>query len=157
MKYVKAVWDDELSGYNLDPTAYLTELPQLSEALPPGARAFASAEGHYSLASGRCVKDLELTGISLPVNKGEENSTLTLDFAPNQWKHGAGLRIRYTGVSHFAIEYERSIDWMSTYIVLLDEALPQDGGCRHEIALTDASIVVLCQDLEATWNTPESM
>jgi hypothetical protein len=36
--------------------------------------------------------------------------------------------------------------------VLLDEILPdEDGGCTHEIALTDASILVRCRDLEAVW------
>jgi hypothetical protein len=36
--------------------------------------------------------------------------------------------------------------------VLLDEVLPgEDGGCVHEIALTDASITVRCKDLQAVW------
>ncbi|MHB9861025.1 hypothetical protein [Streptomyces sp. YIM S03343] len=52
----------------------------------------------------------------------------------------------------FSIDYEHSIDWMSVDTVLLDEILPnEDGGCLHEIALTDASITVRCEDLQAVW------
>jgi hypothetical protein len=41
---------------------------------------------------------------------------------------------------------------MSVDTVLLDESLPdEDGGCLHEIALTDASITVRCADLQAVW------
>ncbi|MFE9413939.1 hypothetical protein ACFYN0_34920 [Streptomyces sp. NPDC006704] len=37
--------------------------------------------------------------------------------------------------------------------LLLDEILPDgDGGCPHEIALTDASIIVRCEDLQAAWD-----
>ncbi|MFJ9818154.1 hypothetical protein ACIRU3_23390 [Streptomyces sp. NPDC101151] len=36
--------------------------------------------------------------------------------------------------------------------VLLDEILPDEGGGRiHEIALTDVSITVRCEDLQAVW------
>ncbi|MCX4790090.1 MULTISPECIES: hypothetical protein [unclassified Streptomyces] len=35
--------------------------------------------------------------------------------------------------------------------VLLDEILPRQDGCLHEIALTGASIIVHCQELEAVW------
>ncbi|MEU9398944.1 hypothetical protein [Streptomyces sp. NPDC048242] len=43
-----------------------------------------------------------------------------------------------------------SINWMLVDTVLLDEIVPdRDGGCVHEIALTDASITVRCEDLHA--------
>ncbi|MFI5668156.1 hypothetical protein [Streptomyces sp. NPDC051704] len=148
MKYVKADWDSEMHGFNLDPSAYLIELPQMRDALPAGAWAFASYAEHYSMRSARSVKDLELAGISVPTDK---RGVLTLEFSANQWKHESGLRIRYSGVSHFSIEYDQSIDWMQADTVLLDEILPRHDGCSHEIALTDASITVHCQDLEAVW------
>ena len=31
----------------------------------------------------------------------------------------------------------------------------EDGGCVHEIALTDASVTVRCADLEAVWFSTE--
>ncbi|WP_435269856.1 hypothetical protein [Streptomyces sp. 1222.5] len=41
---------------------------------------------------------------------------------------------------------------MSVDTVLLDEILPaENGGCRHEIALTDATVTVQCEDLRAVW------
>ncbi|MFI0164272.1 hypothetical protein [Streptomyces sp. NPDC017095] len=150
MKYVKAVWDPEVPGYRLDAHAYLVELPRLRADLPPGARAFAIDPGHYDIAGAiRCVKDLELAGIHLATDK---SGGLVLDFAPNKFKHDSGLRISYSGVTHFSIDYEHSIDWMSVDTVLLDEILPEeDGGFLHEIALTDATITVRAADLQAVW------
>ncbi|MER5463147.1 hypothetical protein ABT010_21185 [Streptomyces sp. NPDC002668] len=152
MKFVKADWDPDVGGFNLDPSAYLAELPQIREALPVGAREFAFDTGHYSMRSSRCVKDLRLAGIHVPTDK---SGILTLEFAPNQWKHDSGLRIRYSGVSHFSIDYEGSIDWMQADTVLLDEILPDGDGCVHEIALTDASIIVRSRDLNAFWDVAE--
>ncbi|CAK7280612.1 hypothetical protein [Streptomyces misionensis] len=151
MKYVTAVWQDH--GFFLDPRAYLDELPRFSARLPPGARAFACAPGHYDIpAATRCVKDLELAGIRPATDK---SGVLVLEFAPNRWKHDEGLRIGYSGVRHFSVDHHRAIDWMRVDTVLLDEILPDgDGGCTHEIALTDASITVRCDDLEAVWCAP---
>ncbi|MEU9101803.1 hypothetical protein [Streptomyces sp. NPDC048361] len=151
MKYVRAVW--ESGGFFLDPTAYLAILPTLCAKLPPGAWAFASDPAHYDMGhgNGRCVKDLELSGIRVVTDKSGE---LVLEFAPSRWKHDAGLRLRYSGVEHFAIDYECSIDWMEADTVLLDEILPAGGsGFTHEIALTDASITVRAADLQAEWTT----
>jgi len=154
MKFVRAEWDTDLHGLRLDASAYLAELPALRDALPPGARAFAFDPAHYSMGHGnaRCVKDLELAGIHLATDK---SGGLVLEFAPNRWKHDSGLRISYSGVRSFSVDYDHSIDWMLVDTVLLDEILPdEDGGCVHEIALTDASIRVRCQDLEAVWAQP---
>ncbi|WP_055550109.1 hypothetical protein [Streptomyces sp. NBRC 110028] len=149
MEFAKAAWDPELHGFRVDPTAYLAELPRLRAALPPGAWAFASDEEHYRFGTGaRCVKDLGLAGVDIPGRKG---GGLTLTFEPSEWKHDTGLRIRYAGVRHFSIDYAHAIDWMETDTVLLDEILPHDAGCSHEIALTDAVIIVHCRDLEAVW------
>ncbi|GHH24406.1 hypothetical protein [Streptomyces rubradiris] len=148
MEYVTAGWDD--GGFHVDASAYLAELPRLRAGLPPGARTFATDPGHYDIPGAtRCVKDLELAGIHLATDK---SGGLVLDFAPNAFKHDFGLRISYSGVRHFAIDYDHSIDWMSVDTVLLDEILPDgNGGCRHEIALTDASITIQCEDLRAVW------
>ncbi|MFD4131235.1 hypothetical protein [Streptomyces goshikiensis] len=148
MKFVKADWDAEMHGFDLDPSAYLAELQNMRDELPAGAWAFASDAEHYSMRSSRCVKDLELAAISVPTDK---RGVLTLEFSANQWKHESGLLIRYSGVSHFSIDYDQSIDWMQADAVLLDEILPRQDGCLHEIALTDASITVHCRDLEAIW------
>lgn len=152
MKFVKAEWDAEMHGFDLDPSDYLAELPKVRDALPPGAWAYASDAEHYSMRGSRCVKDLELAAISVPTDK---RGILVIDFAANQWKHECGLRLRYSGVSHFSIDYDRLIDWMQADTVLLDEILPREGGCLHEIALTDASITFHCQDIEAMWGGTE--
>ncbi|WP_427923243.1 hypothetical protein [Streptomyces sp. cg40] len=154
MKFVKADWDPEVPGFRLDAHPYLAKLPRLRADLPPGALSFATDPGHYDIAGAvRCVKDLELAGIHLATDK---SGGLVLEFAPNKFKHDSGLRISYSGVTHFSVDYEHSIDWMLVDTVLLDEILPdEDGGCAHEIALTDASITVRCQDLEAVWENTD--
>ncbi|MEU1074724.1 MULTISPECIES: hypothetical protein [unclassified Streptomyces] len=149
MKYIKTAWDDELQGFFTDARAYLAALPEFAEALPPGARAFASDAEHYRRDAACCVKDLELSEIRIATDK---SGTLTLVFAPNQWKHETGLRIAYEGVVRFSVSYDHGIDWMRCDAVLLDEILPaDDGGCVHEIALTDATITVHARDLRADW------
>ncbi|MHC5903317.1 hypothetical protein ACVNF4_05305 [Streptomyces sp. S6] len=147
MRYVETAW--ESFGFRLDPTAYLTALPTLRDRLPPGARAFATAPGHYDIAGAtHCVKDLELAGVHLATDK---SGGLVLEFAPNRWKHDTGLRITYSGVRHFSVDYAHAMGWMPVDTVLLDEILPDDDGCVHEIALTDATITVRCTDLRANW------
>ncbi|MEU5535036.1 hypothetical protein [Streptomyces sp. NPDC020362] len=150
MRFARACWKDH--GFFLDPSAYLAELPRLRGVLPPGAWAFASDPPHYDFGLGeRCVKDLEPAGVHLATDK---SGGLVLEFAPNRWKHESGLRISCSGVTHFCIDHEHSVDWMPVDTVLLDEILPdEDGGCVHEIALTDASITVRCQDLSAQWGS----
>ncbi|MFF9799035.1 hypothetical protein ACPZ13_01250 [Streptomyces sp. IPPR8] len=148
MKYVKVEWNPALPGFQLDASVYLNELPRLSEDLPPGAREFATAPDHYRFRAARCVKDLELAGIHVPVGKGER---LVLRFAPNEWKHEEGLCLVYEGVTHFSVASDREIDWTEVETVVLDEITPAPGGCVHEIALTDSTIVVRCADLRATW------
>jgi hypothetical protein len=156
MRFVKTHWQDH--GFYVDPTAYVAELPRLRGVLPPGAWAFASDPGHYDIPGAvRCVKDLELAGIHPATDK---SGRLVLEFAPNRFKHDSGLRVSYAGVRHFSVDYHCAIDWMRVDTVLLDEILPDEeagedgveaGGCVHQIALTDASITVRCQDLHAEW------
>jgi hypothetical protein len=35
--------------------------------------------------------------------------------------------------------------------VVLDEVLPHEGGCTHEIACRPGTLVVACRDLVAVW------
>ncbi|MEV0323629.1 hypothetical protein ACIBKX_13495 [Streptomyces sp. NPDC050658] len=159
MKYVKADWDPEFRGFLVDALDYVESLPELRPQLPPGAWEYVSEEGHYDYASPTCVKDLELGKIQLPVataaNTATANAaTASIRFLPNLWKHPAGLRIEYTGVTHFSVEYHHSIDWIAAIAVLLDEVRPAGGageGIVHEIEFTDATIVVRCADLVAVW------
>ncbi|WP_055569467.1 hypothetical protein [Streptomyces atriruber] len=151
MKFVKVDWDTELRGFRTDARPYLAALPEFRDALPEGARAFVSDAGHYDYASERCVKDLELADIVLPTTTMGGTGAASVTYRPNQWKHAVGLRIEYTGVTHFSVDYEDSIDWMGAITVLLDEALPHEGGVVHRTELTDATIVVRCADLTATW------
>jgi hypothetical protein len=41
--------------------------------------------------------------------------------------------------------------WTSDRQVILDEILPHDHGCSHEIACWSGSLTVVCRDLTATW------
>jgi hypothetical protein len=157
VKFAKAVWDPEHHGFFVDPHPYLAELPAFLGRLPAGAREFASDPGHYDMRSAHCVKDLELSGVRVATDK---SGGLVLEFSPNRFKHDGGLAVTYVGVRHFSIDYLHEIDWMDADTVLLDEILPTgdddgsgdgEGGCVHEIVLTDATVTVRCADLRAVW------
>ncbi|MER5726847.1 hypothetical protein ABT084_00590 [Streptomyces sp. NPDC002138] len=136
----------DLSGV-LCPARYLERLPSLADALPPGARDFATDPDHYDFSGKRCVKDLELQQI-----RGGEagDQQAELRFRHNCWKHDEDLVIRYTGVSRFHTDAEPE-DRADLGTVILDEVLPHRSGCSHEIAFWNGTLSVVCRDLVATW------
>lgn len=156
MKYVK-IDVVEGSGYLLDPEAYLAALPGLAPDLPPGAREFALDAGHYDFFGPRCVKDLKVGRITM--TDGEDRLSVELLFAPNQFKHEQELLVRYTDVTAFSVDVTagpRSKNvWPGTRRLgdlQLDEILPHDNGCSHEIQLTGGTIRVVAADLTAHWH-----
>jgi hypothetical protein len=149
MKFVKVEWRDETCGFWLDPRPYLGELPKMKSTLPPGAWSFVSDPCHYDFSSIRCVKDLGLESIVAPCG---DRQALEILFSPNPWKHEDALRIRYEGVEKLSVDWEnQSAGGGAKDTVLLDEIVPTDTGCRHEIALTGAMIAIACTDLTASW------
>ncbi|MFD0262702.1 hypothetical protein ACFVH7_31065 [Kitasatospora indigofera] len=132
----------------LDPRPYLELLPVLGLSLPPGARAFAADHGHYDFAGRRCVKDLTLHRAGY-VHDGQD---LDLSFRHNCWKHDEDLVIRYTGVTDVRISTPNEPStWDDLGTLILDEILPHDQGCTHEMAFRPGSAIVTCNDITATW------
>lgn len=149
MKFVKAEWSSEWRGFWTDGRDYLAELQKFADKLPKGAREFASQPGHYDFGSAQCVKDLKLQRAEFlnPPGAGFE-----IVFGPNEWKHEAGLVIRYAGVSQVDISLAgdgASLSEMTA--VLLDEILPAESGCSHEIVHTGGTVMIYSQDLVARW------
>ena len=91
MEHVIVRWTGD--GYWLDPRAYQELLPSLAEGLPPGANTFALDPAHYDFYSDRCVKDLKLQALTMD----GDDSSVTVVFVPNPWKHKHGLTLRYAG------------------------------------------------------------
>ncbi|MER8183394.1 hypothetical protein [Kitasatospora sp. NPDC094015] len=151
MKYVKVEWDDEDRGFVLGAGDYLAVLAQGLE-LPAGASAFARQPGHYDFTGRRCVKDLALERISWsPTGAG----ILQISFLPHPAKHDEGLTLSYRGVSEFSVgRSEADPAAREPDTVLLDELLPAEEGCAHEIELTNSCITVVAADLEAVWGAP---
>jgi len=149
MKYIKVEWNTEWRGFWTDPNEYLARLAEIEQALPAGAREFVSQPGHYDFGSSKCVKDLSFNSASFAVDQG---ACVEVQFDPNEWKHESGLVINYTRVSRVSIvaaEVHGLPGGMGE--VLLDEILPIEGGCLHEIALTGGTIAIWCADLNAQW------
>jgi hypothetical protein len=158
VKYVK-VSVIEGAGYWLDPEAYLTVLPRIAADLPPGAREFALDVEHYDFFGPRCVKDLKVGRITMIDGEGRLSAELL--FVPNQFKHEQELLVRYVDVTAFTIDVTagsrgkdvwpeaRSLDDLQ-----LDEILPHEDGCSHEIQLIGGSVRVVAADLTAHWRTP---
>ncbi|MFB7670621.1 hypothetical protein ACFC26_04310 [Kitasatospora purpeofusca] len=137
----------ELTGV-LDPGRYLELLPELSAGLPPGARAFATDRSHYDFAGRRCVKDLTFHRAAFL----QDGEALDLRLRHNCWKHDEDLVIRYAGVTAVRIRTpDEPSTWDDLGTLILDEILPHDRGCTHEMAFRPGSVIVTCNDLTATW------
>jgi hypothetical protein len=137
----------ELTGV-LDPGPYLELLPALSTSLPPGARTFATDPCHYDFVGRRCVKDLTLHQATFL----HEGQALDLHLRHNCWKHEEDLVIRYAGVTAVRISTPNEPStWDKLGTLILDEILPHDQGCSHEMAFRPGSVIVTCNDITATW------
>lgn len=146
MQYVDlAARVGDLSGV-VDPAHYVSHLPSISAALPPGARAFATDTDHYDFRSLRCVKDLAVRTV-----QGAGGDEMVVEFQHNCWKHDRDLVVRYSGVSSFILESAAGGRGTNIGIVILDEILPHRDGCSHEIAGWDGTLTVVCRDLQAIW------
>lgn len=158
MRYIKveatsASWP----GYSLDADEYIRVLPAIQDELPDGARRFALDEEHYNFFGPRCVKDLKLSRVTI----FDANDQLSgeIEFAPNKFKHNYPLTVRYFDIVEVAVEVtsaprETEI-WPDTRRlgdVQLDEILPVEGGCSHEIRLTGGTILIVASDLRAEWH-----
>jgi hypothetical protein len=149
VKFVKVEWRDEWRGFWLDPAPYTAELPRLATSMPAGALEFAMEPGHYDFGSSRCVKDLQIAGISAAPH---DEVDLVIRFNPNQWKHDEGLVINYTKARKLDIVVSNGgSGFHELGEVLLDEILPLQDGCSHQIALTGGEIYVECVDLHDSW------
>lgn len=138
---------------SFDPTDYLAVLPQVAASLPPGAPAFATDPDHFDFYGVRCVKDLEFGGTEYQV--GEESVSITLTLLPNPFKHDETLVIKYSDVTSFVLEVDERPEIGPRFGSLaLDEILPHEAGCSHEIEFLNGRVTVICADLEATWQAP---
>jgi hypothetical protein len=137
-------------GNYLDPTPYLELLPTFAENLPVGARTFATYSDHYNFFSQRCIKDLRPDRVMSGETAGER--WLELRFRHNCWKHEEDLTIRYSGLSDMLpTSASRPPTWEDRNAVTLDEILPHEYGCSHEIRFLSGSLTVISRDLTATW------
>jgi hypothetical protein len=156
MKFVKVEWRDDPRGYYLDAIAYRRELEGMQAQLPAGAWAFASDPDHYDFASSRCVKDLKIERMEIHEG-GHGELALEIRLSPNEFKHDTGLIIRYQSVSGFTVDSPLLGNvkvWPNSRRLgdfQLDEVLPHDQGCSHEIKLTGGSVSIVCRDLIASW------
>jgi hypothetical protein len=144
VKYVEI--DEGEAAVSVDPGPYLARLPELAGGLPPGARAFATDPRHYDLGDRHCVQDLH----PLDVRRSAPDD-IEIRFRHHGLGHDEDLVVRYTGVSRFQSDVLGACDLTSLGGVILDEILPQPGGCTHELACRPGTLVLACTDLVAEW------
>jgi hypothetical protein len=154
MRFVKV--EQTRDGYSLDPTAYLEFLGEHAGSLPSGAAAYARDPQHYDFYGTSCVKDLKLNSIKLMDEHGALSAELI--FSSNKFKHDSGLVIRYIDLIKIAVDVSPGSiaekKWPETRRlgdVQLDEVLPHEAGCSHEIRMTGGIIFVVSSDLVAEW------
>lgn len=136
------------TGNLINPLSYLDQLSDLAPRLPPGARAFATDPDHYDFVGERCVKDLTID--TLRFGADDDGATFEVLLRHNCWKHEEDLRIAYRGLSALNMVNDPEDKW-GGQIVVLDEILPHDLGCSHEIACHTGTLTIVCEDLEALW------
>ncbi|WP_428962052.1 hypothetical protein [Micromonospora fluostatini] len=126
-------------------------MPSVADPLPEGARGFATDPAHYDSFSRRCVKDLTPERLTSGGTGGSR--WVEVHLRHNCWKHEEDLTIRYRDVRTLTIEPAgQGLAVAQLGDVLLDEVLPHDHGCRHEIACLAGTLVVTSLDLVATWS-----
>ncbi len=143
-------------GYFLDPRPYLAHLVQFRGQLPDGAVAFAEDPCHYDFSSTKCVKDLKFSSITL--RDAAHGVSAEIQFAPNKFKHDSGLLVRYEDVALISVDVAAKArdehvwpDSRRLGDLQLDEILPHERGCSHEIAMTGGSLRIIAADLNAEW------
>ncbi|WP_225796343.1 hypothetical protein [Streptomyces aculeolatus] len=134
-----------------DPSAYLAALPHIAEDLPAGARAHASDPGHYDFYAERCVKDLKLTALP-PTSPTPSAFDLRLLCCRGEDEHG--LTLRYSGVTEASVAADDGGPFELTDFnsLRLDEVLPHEQGCSHELRFTLGTLHIVCADFEAIWD-----
>ncbi|GIH05385.1 hypothetical protein Rhe02_34520 [Rhizocola hellebori] len=148
MRYIRV--ERTSDGYCIDPTDYIAQLPQLAGSLPAGAGAFATDPQHYDFHSTRFVKNLKPQ--KLVAGHTDGDAWLEFQLRHNCWRHEEDLTIRYSGVSRAVIHPPAgNHDIQGLQEVLLDEILPHNDGCSHEIVCLGGSVTIVCNDLTATW------
>jgi hypothetical protein len=148
MKYVDLDATIGLIEGVISPQRYLDVLPELADDLPTGARAFATDADHYDFTGKRCVKDLKLEQVLYP---DQDDPKAELHFRHNCWKHDEDLLIVYQSVSAFAITTDNGPDWTRLGRLILDELLPHEHGCSHELEFWSGTLTIVCHDLTVTW------
>lgn len=133
-------------GFSLDPTRYLDWLEQFGDQLPLGAAALATDPGHFAFGD-RCLKSLVLYSMSL--DPRDDGAQAQLAFRAFAGPSEPVLVIRYVGVTEFSVRLDP--ESQGNLEVLLDEILPAESGCTHEIRLTIGSVLISCNDLDAEW------
>jgi hypothetical protein len=136
------------NGTSINPLVYLDRLSELAPLLPPGARAFATDPDHYDFVGERCVKDLTIE--TLRFGADEDGPVFEVHFRHNCWKHEEDLRIAYRGLVALSLDNDPEQKWAGQTVVL-DEVLPHERGCSHEIACHGGTLTVVCEDLFAVW------
>jgi hypothetical protein len=149
MRFIDIREDDH--GFLLDPTRYLDRLERFKDRLPPGAAALATDPGHYTFGD-RCLKSLVLESASLDPRDGGTGAQLA--FRAFAGSSEPVLVIRYAGVTDFSVKRDPATE--GNMEVLLDEILPTESGCTHEIQSTIGSVLISCSDLDAEWRVERS-
>lgn len=150
--------EDQTGESFIDPTRYLEALPGFSADLPEGARAFATDPEHYNFYGRRCVKDLNLVGITFgrPDELEDGPEWAEVAFRHNCFKHDEDLLITYRGLRAIGLDLDPNHRWGGYDVVILDEVLPDDdGACSHEVAFHSGTLRVSCDDLMALWTPTE--
>lgn len=150
MRYVIAEFDQDQRAFVHDPRPYLAVLDETAERLPPGAAEFATYEGHYDRSSFRCISNLLFGALTMT---DDIEAGLRLQLEPHFATHRGGLVIDYAAVRSVSVVVDPEPSPFTKRLghLMLDEVLPHDHGCSHEIAFASGTVTIVSADLRAQW------
>jgi hypothetical protein len=134
-------------------------LRSIVDRLPPGVRAFASADWHYDPADHRCPHDAWIEALTVhetPADGRSQRRNLEIYLRCLGAYHDGHLELRYTGVRSYSLTVPHAGprpgiighgDWLT------DEVRLSDGGAvLHEVRFERGRLLIECDDLGVTWH-----
>jgi hypothetical protein len=154
------------SGEDLDPSVYIEWLVQRGDELPPGALAYVSHPNHFDYYAFRvgdeplepgtplCPKDLLLHEVIWSGGRDCVELRLMFPGYDPETIGGFDLTIVYRNVLRFHLDHHRDAPRrvpVQLGGLMSDEVTPAGLGVVHYLDFECGSVVVVGDDLTATW------
>ncbi len=145
-------------GYSMDADPYPPYFEKVKHRFPPGALAFASAEGRYDINDRRCLHDAWVESFHVIEGNddcGDRRRGIRIEARLLGPYHDRYVNLSYADVQRFSVDVRR-FQQMDCYRafgdLLIDEVrLGRRGLVVHEAQFTNGRWVIECADISHEW------